>query len=90
MLGAWRHGVKGYPLAYDHGYWGAVFPLGMYAVCTLRLAREFGLPFLAPLGEAFAWVALAAWTATAVGLGRRTVHLRDLAAPGHTGRGTEA
>jgi tellurite resistance protein TehA-like permease len=70
MLGVWRHGVKKYPLAYDHGYWGAVFPLGMYAVCTLRLAREFGLPFLAPLGEVSAWVALAAWAVTAVGLAR--------------------
>ncbi len=88
MLGAWRHGVKGYPLAYDHGYWGAVFPLGMYAVCTLRLAREFGLPFLTPLGGAFAWVSLAAWTATAAGLVRLVVRLRDPAAPGHTGRGT--
>jgi tellurite resistance protein TehA-like permease len=73
MLGAWRHGVKGYPLAYDHGYWGAVFPLGMYAVCTLRLAGEFGLPFLAPLGEAFAWVSLAAWGATATGLAHRVL-----------------
>jgi tellurite resistance protein TehA-like permease len=71
MLGAWRHGVKGYPLTYDHGYWGAVFPLGMYAVCTLRMARELGLPFLVPLGEAFAWVSLAAWAATAIGLARR-------------------
>jgi tellurite resistance protein TehA-like permease len=76
MLGAWRHGVKGYPLAYDHGYWGAVFPLGMYAVCTLRLAREFGLPFLAPLGDVFAWVALAAWAATAAGLAHRVFDLR--------------
>jgi tellurite resistance protein TehA-like permease len=67
MLGVWRHGVKRYPLAYDHGYWGAVFPLGMYAVCTLRLAREFGLPFLIPLGEAFAWISLVAWAATALG-----------------------
>ncbi|HET6575390.1 MAG TPA: tellurite resistance/C4-dicarboxylate transporter family protein [Fimbriiglobus sp.] len=71
MLGVWRHGVKGYPLSYDHGYWGAVFPLGMYSVCTIRLAREFGLPFLTPLGEVFAWVALAAWAATAAGLARR-------------------
>jgi tellurite resistance protein TehA-like permease len=71
MLGAWRHGVKRYPLTYEHGYWGAVFPLGMYAVCTLRMAREFGLPFLAPLGEVFAWVSVAAWLATAAGLIRR-------------------
>jgi tellurite resistance protein TehA-like permease len=71
MLGVWRHGVKRYPLNYDHGFWGAVFPLGMYSVCTLRLAWEFGVPFLAPLGDAFAWVGLAAWTATVVGLARR-------------------
>jgi tellurite resistance protein TehA-like permease len=68
MLGVWRHWVKRYPLTYDHGYWGAVFPLGMYAVCTLRLAAEFGLPFLAPLGVAFAWVSLAAWAAAGFGL----------------------
>jgi tellurite resistance protein TehA-like permease len=68
MLGFWRHVVKRYPLTYDHSFWGAVFPLGMYSVCTYRLAREFGLPFLAPLGEAFAWIGLAAWVATALGL----------------------
>jgi tellurite resistance protein TehA-like permease len=71
MLGVWRHGVKRFPLTYDHGYWGAVFPLGMYSVCTFRLARQFDLPFLTPLGEIFAWVSLAAWAATAVGLARR-------------------
>jgi tellurite resistance protein TehA-like permease len=71
MLGAWRHVRKRYPLTYDHGYWGAVFPLGMYSVCTFRLAHEFELPFLAPAGQTFAWVGLAAWAATAVGLARR-------------------
>jgi tellurite resistance protein TehA-like permease len=70
MLGVWRHGVKRYPLTYDHGYWGAVFPLGMYAVATFRLANEFGLPYLHPLAQAFAWVALAAWSLTAIGLAR--------------------
>jgi tellurite resistance protein TehA-like permease len=71
--------VKGYPLTYDHGYWGAVFPLGMYAVCTLRLARDFGLPFLAPLGEVFAWVSLVAWAATAAGLAHRLAPRRESA-----------
>lgn len=74
MLGIWRHGVKRYPLVYDHSYWGAVFPLGMYATCTLRLAREFRLPYLTPVGKVFAWVALAAWTAIAIGLARRLAH----------------
>lgn len=71
MLGFWRHVIKRYPLTYDHGFWGAVFPLGMYSVCTFRLAGEFGLPFLVPLGKVFAWVSLAAWGATALGLARR-------------------
>lgn len=73
MLGAWRHLRKRFPLTYDHGYWGAVFPLGMYAVCTLRVAREFDLHFLTPLGAVFAWVSLAAWALTSVGLVRRLV-----------------
>jgi len=72
-LGAWRHIARRYPLRYEHGYWGAVFPLGMYSVCTQRLGREFGLEFLVPLGLVFAWIALAAWLTTAIGLG---FHLR--------------
>jgi len=73
MLGFWRHGVRRYPLTYDHGYWGAVFPLGMYAVCTFRLARDFGVTFLTPLAEAFAWISLGAWAATAIGLTHRLI-----------------
>jgi tellurite resistance protein TehA-like permease len=67
-LGIWRHVAKRYPLRYDHGYWGAVFPLGMFSVCTQRLGIEFDLQFLNPLGVTFAWIALAAWIATAIGL----------------------
>ncbi len=73
VLGAWRHLVRRYPLSYDHGYWAAVFPLGMYAVCTHALAAALHLPFLEPLADAFAWVALAAWAATFAGLLRYLV-----------------
>ena len=76
MLGVWRHVRKRYPLTYDHGYWGAVFPLGMYAVCTLRLAREFHLLFLAPIGQTFAWISVVAWACTAAGLIRRLLFAR--------------
>lgn len=67
-LGAWRHLRRRFPLRYEHGYWAAVFPLGMYTVCTQNLVRVFQLPFLAPIASVFVWVALAAWGATFAGL----------------------
>jgi tellurite resistance protein TehA-like permease len=67
-LGAWRHLRERVPLVYDHGYWAAVFPLGMYTVCTQNLIRVFRLPFLAPIAQVFVWIALAAWAAAFAGL----------------------
>jgi tellurite resistance protein TehA-like permease len=67
-LGAWRHLVKRVPLTYEHGYWAAVFPLGMYTVCTQNLIRIFQLPFLQPIASVFVWIALAAWGLTFAGL----------------------
>ena len=67
-LGAWRHLRQRVPLTYEHGYWSAVFPLGMYTVCTQRLTREFQLPFLEPISAVFVWVAVGAWGLTFAGL----------------------
>jgi tellurite resistance protein TehA-like permease len=69
-LGAWRHLRQHFPLAYDHGYWAAVFPLGMYTVSTRELVTTLRLPFLSWLPEVFVWVALAAWLATFAGFVR--------------------
>lgn len=86
-LGVWRHLIRHFPLTYDHGYWAAVFPLGMYTVCTRTMSDALHLPYLAPISDAFVWVALIAWAATFLGLVRHLVvppagSLRDRRPPG--------
>src|SRR5262245_7921288 len=73
LLGFWRHVLRRVPIAYDPQYWALVFPLGMSTLCTVRLAQALDLPWLLALPRVFFWFALAAWTATFVGLARRLV-----------------
>lgn len=68
VLALWRHLYRRFPLRYDPLYWGAVFPLGMYAAGTHELIEAMGFPFLGALPEVFLYVALAAWLAAFVGL----------------------
>jgi len=64
----WRHGVHRLPVSYDPLYWSAVFPLGMYAVSTTKMATATSIGFLAGVGHVCFWVALAAWALTCVAL----------------------
>ncbi|HXI31170.1 MAG TPA: tellurite resistance/C4-dicarboxylate transporter family protein [Vicinamibacterales bacterium] len=68
ILGAWRHLYRRFPLRYDPLYWGAVFPVGMYTVCTFRLAQAIDSPSLLAIPRVFVFVALAAWSTTLIGL----------------------
>ncbi|WP_354298585.1 tellurite resistance/C4-dicarboxylate transporter family protein [Phenylobacterium koreense] len=70
LFGLWKHGVRRVPLRYTPMLWSLVFPLGMYALASLRLslAAEFGP--LRAIAETMVWIALAAWVATAIGLAR--------------------
>lgn len=75
ILAIWRHLVRRVPFTYDPLYWGAVFPIGMYTVCTLHLAQVFHLPFLMIIPKVFIILALAAWTATFAGMARRVLKI---------------
>ncbi|MBU6503887.1 MAG: tellurite resistance/C4-dicarboxylate transporter family protein [Burkholderiales bacterium] len=68
VLDIWRYVVKRSPIRYDPLYWGAVFPNGMYAVCTYEMAHALSLGCLDFLSIVFLCVSLLAWTAAFAGL----------------------
>jgi len=72
LLGAWRHLKIKIPLpssleGYHPSYWGMVFPLGMYTVCTYRLSQALELPFLKIIPHYFIYLAIFAWVAVLIG-----------------------
>jgi tellurite resistance protein TehA-like permease len=81
LLGIWRYGFERFPFEYDPLYWGAVFPLGMYAASTWQLDHAMAFGFLSPLPRAFLWIALVAWAITFVGMLRTLARQRG-ARPG--------
>jgi tellurite resistance protein TehA-like permease len=70
ILEVWQHFFHKVGFAYSHDYWGLVFPLGMYAACSVHVAHLTRLPGLLILPRAFIYVALAAWSLTFLGLVR--------------------
>lgn len=68
LLGIWRYGFRRFPFRYDPLYWGAVFPLGMYATCTWQMNRALGLAFLDWIPELFFYAGVLAWALTFLGL----------------------
>jgi tellurite resistance protein TehA-like permease len=67
-IGVWKHIVNRFPLRYHPSYWALVFPLGMYAVATLKMRLAIELGMLAWLPVVALAIALVAWLATFFGL----------------------
>ncbi len=73
LLGVWRYVYKRFPLRYDPLYWGAVFPLGMYAASTYEMNQAMGFSFLADVPGVFFFLASVAWALTFVGMLARVI-----------------
>jgi tellurite resistance protein TehA-like permease len=67
ILGIWRHIYMRYPLRYDPQYWGLVFPLGMYTVCTFQLSKALAFEPLMIIPRIFIYLAFVGWIAAATG-----------------------
>jgi tellurite resistance protein TehA-like permease len=76
VLAVWRYVYRRFPMKYDPLYWGAVFPLGMYAASTDRMIAAMNFEFLDFLPPLFLCIALLAWTAAFIGLAGSLVHYR--------------
>lgn len=68
LFGLWKHIICRVPISYTPMFWSLVFPLGMYALASLRLSLAADFPPLRAVSLTMVWVALAAWCATAIGL----------------------
>ena len=67
LFGMWKHGICRVPLTYTPMFWSLVFPLGMYALASLRLSLAADFSLLSSVSHAMVWVALSAWAATGAG-----------------------
>lgn len=68
ILGVWRHGVRKFRFTYDPLYWGLVFPLGMYCVCTYKMHLIFEIAPLMVIARAFLFAGIVAWFLTFMSL----------------------
>jgi len=57
--------LRGGGLPFNIGWWGYTFPLGVFAVATLRLARQLPIPALEALGEGLVAALAAVWLVVA-------------------------
>lgn len=68
VVGYWKHFIRHIPLRYDPRQWSIVFPLGMYAVASFRLALAADFEPMHWISQAMIWVAIAVWCSVMGGL----------------------
>ncbi len=69
VMFVWRHAILRQPAWFMPGWWGMVFPLGMYSTATAAVARALDLPLIFDdIASVFVWISLAAWIATFVNM----------------------
>jgi tellurite resistance protein TehA-like permease len=54
--------------SYRPATWSAVFPLGMYAVCSMELGKAVRAPWIDDVGRAEGWLALTGWAVVFVAM----------------------
>jgi tellurite resistance protein TehA-like permease len=65
VMFVWRHAILRQPAWFMPGWWGMVFPLGMYSAATAAVERALDLPVVFDgIASAFVWIAIVAWVAT--------------------------
>ncbi|MDF7815631.1 tellurite resistance/C4-dicarboxylate transporter family protein [Hymenobacter sp. YC55] len=68
VLRGWHHLHARPTFSYQPSSWSMVFPLGMYAASTGRLADALPLAALHTVSSTFIWLALLAWGLTLAGM----------------------
>jgi tellurite resistance protein TehA-like permease len=69
VMFAWRHVILRQPAWFMPGWWGMVFPLGMYSTATAAVARALDLPVIfGAIASVFVWIALVTWAVTFVNM----------------------
>ncbi|MBL8538621.1 MAG: tellurite resistance/C4-dicarboxylate transporter family protein [Hyphomonadaceae bacterium] len=68
LFGVWKHVIRRAPIVYTPMLWSLVFPLGMYALASLRLSLAADFAPLQAISGAMVWIAVAAWALTGAGL----------------------
>jgi tellurite resistance protein TehA-like permease len=71
LLAIWRHAVKRFPFSYDQGYWGLVFPLGMYTVCTFQLGSAINSDLISAISRGFVYISVLVFSLVFFGFLRR-------------------